>query len=437
MRRPRTDRRDGGPGRALRPRPGPLRGARRLRARRARPRDPRRASGSRRRRWTATSAPSPGGWKMRVGLARILLMRPDALLLDEPTNHLDIESILWLEGYLKGYEGALVMTSHDREFMNRIVGKIVEIDGGDILTYAGDYDFYEKQRAVFEAAGRGAVRAAAGDAREGAGLHRALQGPRQPRGAGAVAGEEARQDREGRAPQAQARARLRLPPRAPLRRGRGAARGRAQGLRQARDPRRLRPARPPARALVRDGRQRRGQVDAPQARRRRRRARRGPADARRQRQGRLLRAARDGAARPRGERVRLPDPRLPQGVGSGRSAPSRASSASRATTWTSPAACSPAARRRASSWRRCSTTRRTSSCSTSRRTTSTWPRRRCWSRRSPPSRGRCSSCPTTARFLAALSNRVLELEPEGPRVYGGGYREYVAVSGHEAPARRG
>ncbi len=92
-----------------------------------------------------------GGWKMRVALARILVMRPDAMLLDEPTNHLDIESILWLEGYLKAYEGALIMTSHDREFMNRLVTKIVEIDGGDLITYSGDYDFYEKQRAVLEA----------------------------------------------------------------------------------------------------------------------------------------------------------------------------------------------------------------------------------------------------------------------------------------------
>jgi ATPase subunit of ABC transporter with duplicated ATPase domains len=92
-----------------------------------------------------------GGWKMRVALARILLMRPDAMLLDEPTNHLDLESILWLEGYLKQFEGALVMTSHDREFMNRIVTKIVEIDGGDLLTYSGDYDFYERQRALLEA----------------------------------------------------------------------------------------------------------------------------------------------------------------------------------------------------------------------------------------------------------------------------------------------
>ena len=89
-----------------------------------------------------------GGWKMRVALAKILLMRPDALLLDEPTNHLDIESILWLENFLKNYEGALMMTCHDRAFMNRIVKKIVEIDGGDITTYGGDYDFYERQRAI-------------------------------------------------------------------------------------------------------------------------------------------------------------------------------------------------------------------------------------------------------------------------------------------------
>ncbi|WP_437808572.1 ABC-F family ATP-binding cassette domain-containing protein [Sorangium sp. So ce1078] len=91
-----------------------------------------------------------GGWKMRVALARILLMRPDALLLDEPTNHLDIESIIWLEGYLKQYPGALVMTSHDREFMNRIVTKIIEIDGGELTSYSGNYEFYEQQRAINE-----------------------------------------------------------------------------------------------------------------------------------------------------------------------------------------------------------------------------------------------------------------------------------------------
>src|SRR6202008_1702253 len=91
-----------------------------------------------------------GGGKMRVRLARLLRMGPGALLLDEPTNHLDIESIIWLEGYLKGYQGALVMTSHDREFMNRIVNKIVEIDGGELITYSGNYDFYDKQRALSE-----------------------------------------------------------------------------------------------------------------------------------------------------------------------------------------------------------------------------------------------------------------------------------------------
>ncbi|NYZ13155.1 ABC-F family ATP-binding cassette domain-containing protein [Azospirillum sp. RWY-5-1] len=91
-----------------------------------------------------------GGWKMRVALARILLMRPDAMLLDEPSNHLDIESLIWLEKFLKEYEGALMMTSHDREFMNRIVTKIIEIDGGSLNSYSGDYVFYEQQRVLNE-----------------------------------------------------------------------------------------------------------------------------------------------------------------------------------------------------------------------------------------------------------------------------------------------
>jgi ATPase subunit of ABC transporter with duplicated ATPase domains len=91
-----------------------------------------------------------GGWKMRVALARILLMRPDAMLLDEPSNHLDLESLIWLEQFLRGYEGALLMTSHDREFMNRIITKVVEIDGGQLTTYSGNYEFYEQQRALSE-----------------------------------------------------------------------------------------------------------------------------------------------------------------------------------------------------------------------------------------------------------------------------------------------
>lgn len=91
-----------------------------------------------------------GGWKMRVALARILLMRPDVMLLDEPSNHLDLESLIWLEQFLKGFEGALLMTSHDREFMNRIVNKVVEIDGGALTAYSGNYEFYEQQRAQNE-----------------------------------------------------------------------------------------------------------------------------------------------------------------------------------------------------------------------------------------------------------------------------------------------
>src|SRR5947208_4987226 len=91
-----------------------------------------------------------GGWKMRVAMARVLLGRPDVLLMDEPTNHLDIESIIWLEQFLKSFQGALLMTSHDREFMNRIVSKIAEIDGGEIIVYSGDYDFYERERAIRE-----------------------------------------------------------------------------------------------------------------------------------------------------------------------------------------------------------------------------------------------------------------------------------------------
>jgi ATPase subunit of ABC transporter with duplicated ATPase domains len=92
-----------------------------------------------------------GGWKMRVAMARVLLGRPDVLLMDEPTNHLDIESIIWLESFIKSLPGAILMTSHDREFMNRTVTKIAEIDGGEITTYSGNYDFYERERAIREA----------------------------------------------------------------------------------------------------------------------------------------------------------------------------------------------------------------------------------------------------------------------------------------------
>ncbi|MDA9549648.1 MULTISPECIES: ABC-F family ATP-binding cassette domain-containing protein [unclassified Bradyrhizobium] len=91
-----------------------------------------------------------GGWKMRVALARILLMRPDVMLLDEPSNHLDLESLIWLEKFLHDYEGTLLMTSHDREFINRVISKVIEIDSGSLTTYTGDYEFYEQQRAQNE-----------------------------------------------------------------------------------------------------------------------------------------------------------------------------------------------------------------------------------------------------------------------------------------------
>lgn len=91
-----------------------------------------------------------GGWKMRVALARILLMRPDVMLLDEPSNHLDLESLIWLEKFLHDYEGTLLMTSHDREFINRVISKVVEIDSGSLTTYTGNYEFYEQQRALNE-----------------------------------------------------------------------------------------------------------------------------------------------------------------------------------------------------------------------------------------------------------------------------------------------
>lgn len=89
-----------------------------------------------------------GGWKMRIALAGILVLNPDVLLMDEPTNHLDLESIVWLEQWLVNYKGSLVMTSHDRDFMNRIVSRIVEVANKTITTYSGNYDYYERERAI-------------------------------------------------------------------------------------------------------------------------------------------------------------------------------------------------------------------------------------------------------------------------------------------------
>ena len=89
-----------------------------------------------------------GGWKMRIALAKILILNPDVLLMDEPTNHLDLESIVWLESWLMNFKGTLLMTSHDRDFMNRLVTKIIEVAHKSVTVYSGNYDFYEREREI-------------------------------------------------------------------------------------------------------------------------------------------------------------------------------------------------------------------------------------------------------------------------------------------------
>ena len=211
-----------------------------------------------------------GGWKMRVAMARVLLGRPDVLLMDEPTNHLDIESIIWLEGFLKALPGALLMTSHDREFMNRIVTKIAEIDGGEITVYSGNYDFYERERAIREANREAAyARQQAMLAKEQRFIERfAAHAAKAAQVQSRVKALEKIEKIE--LPKRRKRRAVRLPPAAALGRPGGGARGRAQGLRPARRPRGHGPDHPPRRALVRDGQERRRQVDAAQDDRRRR-----------------------------------------------------------------------------------------------------------------------------------------------------------------------
>jgi ATPase subunit of ABC transporter with duplicated ATPase domains len=172
-----------------------------------------------------------GGWKMRVALARILLMRPDVMLLDEPSNHLDLESLIWLEQFLRGYEGALLMTSHDREFINRIINKVVEIDGGTLTTFSGNYEFYEQQRALNEKQQQAQFeRQQAMLAKEIKFIERFKA--RLACGAGAEPGQEARQDRARRAAEAAPDGGVRLPAGAALRRRRRQPEERPQGLRQ-------------------------------------------------------------------------------------------------------------------------------------------------------------------------------------------------------------
>jgi ATP-binding cassette subfamily F protein 3 len=89
-----------------------------------------------------------GGWKMRIALAKVLAQKPEFILMDEPTNYLDVESIVWLESWLKNFKGAVFMTSHDRDFMNGLVKKIVEVNHRTITVYSGNYDYYEKERDI-------------------------------------------------------------------------------------------------------------------------------------------------------------------------------------------------------------------------------------------------------------------------------------------------
>ncbi len=140
-----------------------------------------------------------GGWKMRVAMARVLLGKPDVLLMDEPTNHLDIESIVWLEAFLKSLPGALLMTSHDRDFMNRIVTQDRRDRRRRDHELLGQLRFLRARARAARGQSRGGVRAAAGDAREGAAVHRPLRRARGQGGAGPEPRQGARQDREDRA----------------------------------------------------------------------------------------------------------------------------------------------------------------------------------------------------------------------------------------------
>ena len=352
-----------------------------------------------------------GGWKMRVAMARVLLGRPDVLLMDEPTNHLDIESILWLEEFLKTIPGALLMTSHDREFMNRIVTRIVEIDGGEITAYSGNYDFYERERAIRETEPRGRLRAPAGDARQGAALHRALRGPRRQGGAGAEPGQGARQDREDRAA-AEAPQVVKFDFRTPPRSGDEVATlegvTKRYGKRVVHDGFDLTIRRGERWCVM--GKNGAGKSTLLQ-------------DGRRRARSPTPGAVKLGASLKMGyfaqQSLDLLDPDLtiweqlqkdfPHGADRRAAQPARRVPVlGRRRRQADPRALG---RRedRASCWRACCSTRRTSSCSTSRRTTSISRPRRCWSRRSRDFEGTMLFVSHDRTFLRGLSNRVLEL----------------------------
>jgi ATPase subunit of ABC transporter with duplicated ATPase domains len=242
-----------------------------------------------------------GGWKMRVALARVLLGMPDVLLMDEPTNHLDIESIIWLEQFLKSFPGALLMTSHDREFMNRLVSKIAEIDSGEIITYSGDYDFYERERAVRESNQQAAF------ARQQSMLAKEQRFIDRFRTHAAKAAQVQSRikalDKIEKVELPKKRQVVKFDFRVPPRSGGGAGES-AQELRPACDLRRIQSHHPPRRTLGRHGEKRRGQDHAAQddcrsqcSRCRKRAARRQPVYG-------LLRATIPGRAHPRSHRHR-------------------------------------------------------------------------------------------------------------------------------------
>ena len=286
-----------------------------------------------------------GGWKMRVAMARVLLGRPDVLLMDEPTNHLDIESIIWLEQFLKSRSGALLMTSHDREFMNRIVTKIAEIDGGEITIYSGNYDFYERERAIREANREAAyARQQAMLAKEQRFIERfAAHAAKAAQVQSRVKALEKIEKIELPKKRRVVKFDFRQPPRS----GDQVAvlEDVTQGVRRARRARRPEPDHPARRALVRDGEERRRQVDAAEDGRRAGGAGRRRGHARRQPEDGLLRAA---VARP------------------ARSGPDDRGAAARRTSRTSRSACCATSPARFSS-RATTSTRRSARCRAARR----------------------------------------------------------------------